>query len=260
MNVIIRPDLIEKFGDSFKEKERQLSLKIDRNKPYFAVRIDGRGFSKFTKRMKFKQDSFLNKELSEMMMETTKLLMENWQASIGYTQSDEITLIFRTERKQFDGKVQKLVSLIAAQTSVLFNKILSNKLSENKETNEVRLDDEKDVVDVLNWRLQDGVRNSILNLGYFNFNQKELHKLNCKSVQQKLLTEKNIDWNKLSNYEKYGCFFIRKQVVINEGTDREAVRNKVFRDEELELLQLIQLSEAETKTDVVSEKLKLFLI
>jgi hypothetical protein len=55
-------------------------------------------------------------------------------------------------------------------------------------------------------------------------------------------------------------FFIRKQVVINEETDREAVRNKVFRDEELELLQLIQLSEAETKTDVVSEKLKFFLI
>lgn len=55
-------------------------------------------------------------------------------------------------------------------------------------------------------------------------------------------------------------FFIRKQVVINEETDREAVRNKVFRDEEFELLQLIQLSEAETKTDVVSEKLKFFLI
>lgn len=55
-------------------------------------------------------------------------------------------------------------------------------------------------------------------------------------------------------------FFIRKQVVINEETDREAVRNKVFRDEELELLQLIQLSEAETKTDVVSEKLNFFLI
>ena len=55
-------------------------------------------------------------------------------------------------------------------------------------------------------------------------------------------------------------FFIRKQVVINEETDREAVRNKVFRDEVLELLQLIQLSEAETKTDVVSEKLKFFLI
>lgn len=53
-------------------------------------------------------------------------------------------------------------------------------------------------------------------------------------------------------------FFIRKQVVINEETDREAFRNKVFRDEELELLQLIQLSEAETKTDVVSEKLKFF--
>lgn len=280
MTVIVRPDLIEKFGDSFKEKENKFSLRINSDKPYFAVRIDGRGFSKFTKRMKFKQDSFLNKELSEIMMETTKLLMENWQASIGYTQSDEITLIFRTERKQFDGKVQKLVSFIAAQTSVLFNKILSNKLSENKEINEVRLDvlnnmfpllpifdcriieldDEKDVVNVLNWRLQDGVRNSILNLGYFNFNQKELHKLNCKSIQQKLSIEKNIDWNKLSNYEKYGCFFIRKQVVINEGTDREALRNKVFRDEKLELLQLIQLSEAETKTDVDSEKLKLFLI
>lgn len=234
MTVIVRPDLIEKFGDSFKEKENKFSLRINSDKPYFAVRIDGRGFSKFTKRMKFKQDSFLNKELSEIMMETTKLLMENWQASIGYTQSDEITLIFRTERKQFDGKVQKLVSLIAAQTSVLFNKILSNKLSENKEINEVRLDvlnnmfpllpifdcriieldDEKDVVDVLNWRLQDGVRNSILNLGYLNFNQKELHKLNCKSIQQKLSIEKNIDWNKLSNYEKYGCFFIRKQLLL----------------------------------------------
>ena len=53
------------------------------------ARLDGRCFHSFTKKLKRPYD----KRLSELMIEITKVLVEESCARIGYTQSDEITLI-----------------------------------------------------------------------------------------------------------------------------------------------------------------------
>ena len=51
------------------------------------IRIDGRGFSKYTKGMNRPFD----KNFTDSMIETMKFLIEETDAIIGYTQSDEIS-------------------------------------------------------------------------------------------------------------------------------------------------------------------------
>ena len=54
------------------------------------------------------------------------------------------------------------------------------------------------------WRQKDCVRNSIQSVGQANFSQKELHGLNVNQVQEKLMTEKGINWSELPNEYKNG--------------------------------------------------------
>ena len=53
------------------------------------IRLDGKCFSKFTKGLVRPYDI----GMSTMMIETTKALVEETNAKIGYTQSDEISLV-----------------------------------------------------------------------------------------------------------------------------------------------------------------------
>ena len=90
-----------------------------------AIRIDGRAFHTFTRGFKRPFDEILIKS----MQETTKYLCEHIQGCVlGYTQSDEITLILVDYKKLdssawFDYEVQKLCSISASMATMAFNKI-----------------------------------------------------------------------------------------------------------------------------------------
>ncbi len=60
--------------------------------PVYA-RIDGRSFSNFTQGMKRPYDE----RITRAMVETTKYLVEETHARIGYAQSDEISLVWQQE-------------------------------------------------------------------------------------------------------------------------------------------------------------------
>ena len=89
-----------------------------------AFRIDGKAFHTFTRGFQKPFDEVLIKS----MQETMKYLCENIQGCIlGYTQSDEITLIL-TDYKNidsdawFDYEVEKLCSVSASMATMAFNK------------------------------------------------------------------------------------------------------------------------------------------
>ena len=90
-----------------------------------AIRIDGKAFHTFTRGFKRPFDEILIKS----MQETTKYLCEHIQGCVlGYTQSDEITLILVDYKKLdssawFDYEVQKLCSISASMATMAFNKI-----------------------------------------------------------------------------------------------------------------------------------------
>ena len=63
------------------------------------------------------------------MIDTTRFLVEETGARTGYTQSDEISLLWHaTDPKDqlfFDGRIQKMVSVLAALATVELNRLLA---------------------------------------------------------------------------------------------------------------------------------------
>lgn len=91
-----------------------------------AIRIDGKAFHTFTRKFQKPFDEILIKS----MQDTMKYLCENIQGCVlGYTQSDEITLILVDYKKLtsdawFDYEVQKMCSIAASMTTMAFNNFL----------------------------------------------------------------------------------------------------------------------------------------
>ncbi|MBO0766333.1 MAG: hypothetical protein J2P50_17325, partial [Hyphomicrobiaceae bacterium] len=88
---------IDDHGDRIKVYEAASEFKLDVRLPIYA-RIDGRAFSRFTRGMQRPFD----RNLSTAMIATAAGLIERTQARIGYTQSDEISLVFLADAPHSD--------------------------------------------------------------------------------------------------------------------------------------------------------------
>ena len=111
----------DEYGNRMKSYERESESTLDLSKPIIA-RIDGKRFSKFTKGMLKPFDH----RMTHCMANTTLALMDNLHADVGYTQSDEITLVFLPKKETgkvvipFNGRVQKATSIFAAMATAEF--------------------------------------------------------------------------------------------------------------------------------------------
>lgn len=120
------------------------NTKLMRRTPV-AIRIDGKAFHTFTRGFQEPFDDVLIKT----MQDTMKYLCENIQGCVlGYTQSDEITLILVDYKKLtssawFDYKVQKVCSIAASMATMAFNKYFAENIKyECSVFEEEMLDDE----------------------------------------------------------------------------------------------------------------------
>lgn len=88
------------------------------------IRLDGKAFHTFTRCFKKPFDEVL----ISTMQDTTKYLCENIQGCVlGYTQSDEITLVLVDYKKLnscawFDNNIQKMCSIAASMATFAFNR------------------------------------------------------------------------------------------------------------------------------------------
>merc|ERR1711916_256770 len=114
------------LGARMKEYEKAFRMYIDGSMPYIA-RLDGHTFSKFTKGLVKPYDE----RLGEAMVNTSRDLLVKFGAMTAFTQSDEITLVFRPvhedtgETLMFGGKVVKMATLMAGYCSARFNYYIS---------------------------------------------------------------------------------------------------------------------------------------
>ena len=212
-----------------------------------AIRIDGKAFHTFTRGFQKPFDEVLIKS----MQETMKYLCENIQGCVlGYTQSDEITLILVDYKKLtssawFDYEVQKICSIAASMATMAFNKFFADNVEKeilsnsDKEGNVV--DDnleiihinhvhsmrkgamfdarcfnipKEEVTNLVYWRQLDASRNSIQMVGQANFSHKELQNKSCNDIQDMLMAQKSINWNNLPTYQKRGSCCVRNKIVI----------------------------------------------
>lgn len=95
------------------------------------LRLDGKAFHSFTRGFKRPFDNIL----VESMQETMKYLCENIQGCVlGYTQSDEITLVLVDYQKLnsaawFDYRTDKMCSIAASMATMAFNKAFNERIN-----------------------------------------------------------------------------------------------------------------------------------
>jgi len=206
------------LGDTCKKYERRsTSDKLMDGIPVIA-RLDGRGFSKLCKGLERPFDS----RMSSLMKDTAKFLLERYNASLAYTQSDEITLVwvnFEADTKMiFGAKVHKLTSLLAASASVYFCKNIPTAIPE-KESHFAEFDcriwnvpNLRKAAEAVLWREMDATRNSISMAAQTYFSHKELQGVGTKEMTSRLLEEKNITWANYPDFFKKGTYFTKHRV------------------------------------------------
>jgi len=205
------------IGDRMKFYERQAAGQ--RLMPLVPVlaRLDGRAFHTFCKGLVKPYDENFHK----LMVETSKFLVEETNALVAYTQSDEITLLWYSEdfKQQvfFDGRVQKMVSVLAGLATAQFNRLLPEYLSQKASMLPVfdcrvwTVPNKAEAANVFLWREQDATRNSVQLAGQAVYEHEELHERNQSDIQEMLHT-KGINWNDYPDWAKRGSWIRREKV------------------------------------------------
>lgn len=180
------------------------------------IRIDGANFSKYTKNF----DKPYDLGFSELMELLTKRLVEETNAVIGYTQSDEITLVlYSNDMKSaiyHNGKKQKILSKLTSFVSNVFNENRSKFINNDKfamfDMRIYQVPTLEWATSQLLWRENDCTRNSIQMLARSVFSHSECDNLNTDELQDKLMLEKNINWNDVDIRFKRGVYVRRTKV------------------------------------------------
>ena len=221
------------IGNRMKQYESVSKNYLMRRQPAI-IRLDGKAFHTFTKDFdKPFDDIFIN-----VMQRTMLYLCEEIQGCVlGYTQSDEITLVLCDYQKLdtdawFGYNVQKMVSVSASMATWIFNKEFSRVSYEMWDSNSSISDEYikkldkaidkgalfdsrafnvpiEEVNNCLLWRQQDATRNSIQALAQSLYSHKELQGINTKALQDKMFTEKGVNWNDLPITQKRGSCCIK---------------------------------------------------
>lgn len=216
----------DNLGDRMKAYESVTNLKLIRRMP-IVLRFDMCHGHTFTRGFQRPFDEIFMKSM-QMTMEA--LCKEIQGVVFGYTQSDEITLVlvdyqtFETSA-WFDNRLEKICSVGASMASRFFNKFfidnvglamadLTNKdVDFSKYTRRFFTADfdcrafnvpKEDVCNCVLWRQKDAERNSIQMLAQSLYSHKELMGISCKQLQNKMLIEKDVNWNNLPTACKRG--------------------------------------------------------
>jgi len=209
------------IGDRMKAYEApSTSRRAFKGQPLI-VRLDGNNFHTFTKGLKRPYDV----DLSELMILTMSALVERFHCDIGYTQSDEITLIFTSEPDSkselvFDGRFQKIETLTASYATAVFNKNLAGYLPQKAhllpcfDARAYVVPNLQEAYHVLLWRQQDATKNAVSMGAQALYSQKQLNGKNGLQLRQMML-------DKGVNFEAYPYFFKRGTFARRLLVDRE---------------------------------------
>lgn len=220
--------MTEGLGDRCKQYEMaEAGKRALRGTPLIA-RLDGRAFHTFTRDLRRPYDE----AMSRCMIETTRYLVRHMNALVGYTQSDEISLAWYEPSQSvseypFDGRLQKLTSVLAGMASVCFLTQLMERLP-GKAAELPHFDCRvwqvptlADAADVFLWREDDATKNSITMAARAVYSDRELHEKDS-SVKQEMLFQKGINWNDYPAFFKRGSYLQRRTVMKSLMEDERA--------------------------------------
>jgi tRNA(His) 5'-end guanylyltransferase len=208
------------------------------------IRLDGKGFSKWTKNL----EKPFDEGFTDDMIETAKYLCENIQgAKFAYAQSDEISIVLTDfdnleSQAWFDYNVQKMTSIAASMATAKFNQLrmARNVVDTEDGYNSVGIMAFKlamfdarvfqvptvdEMVNVMIWRQQDATRNSVSMAASEYFSHKSLEGVSSNDKQERLFQEEGINWNDYPVKFKRGTV-IKKEEVTFVVKDDEPIDGK----------------------------------
>lgn len=230
------PERKDKMGDRLKAYEHIETEQRFPPNTWLYVRLDGRGFSKFTRGLARPYD----KRMSELMMIVTKALVVEYNAIIGYTQSDEISLLIPNTYEKgciFDAKKQKLLSTIAGLASSIFTAHLPTMIPEKDPLKTNRfpsfdcrifpIGNESEAANALLWREHDAIKNSVSMVAHDKFSHKQLQGLSTDVMKDMLKTKANVIWDDFPDFFKSGVYFKRQTYFIDTPDVGRVERSRI---------------------------------
>lgn len=245
------------------------------------IRLDGKAFHSFTRGLKKPFDALFIKT----MQDTMEYLCSNIQGcKFGYVESDEISLCLWNWSKNesdawFGNNLQKMVSISASMAGVAFNRYWNGNVAEYLSECEPDITEEEDkyrttiknkaemlmpvfdsrafiipaeeVHNYFVWRQNDCMRNSIQGLAQSLYSEREIHRINTSKLQNKMFSEKGVNWNDYSVVERRGTCIYKIPTKVIGLNGETVIRNKWTMDTNMPIL-----SKPESKEFVTSKVFK----
>ena len=177
---------------------------------FMVARLDGRGFTRLTKETCRFEAPFDERFRDLMVATPTSLMTCGFHVTYAYTQSDEISLLFSEDERQFGRKLRKYNSTLAGEASARFSLMLGQIATFDCRISQ--LPSEALVVDYFRWRNEDAARNSLSAYCYWTLRkagmseQQATNTLDGLSVAQKneLLFQHGLNFNDIPLWQKRG--------------------------------------------------------
>ena len=211
---------------------------------YLAARLDGRNFTRLTKETCPFEAPF-DTRFRDAMVDTAKHLLEcGFRIVYGYTESDEISLLFHPKDNTFGRKTRKINSVLAGEASAHLSLRLG--VAACFDSRVVPLPNPECVKDYFSWRQEDAHRNSLNAHCYWMLRKKGISAreatgmIEGKSVSWKneLLFSEGVNYNELPGWQKrgiglYHSVYERKGYNPESGQEELCTRSRIETEMEL---------------------------
>lgn len=177
---------------------------------HIVTRLDGRGFTRLT-RETHPFDPPYNERFRDLMVTTTEHLMNcGFRIIYGFTQSDEISLLFHRDDNTFGRKLRKIISVLAGEASAKFSLLLGDTACFDSRVSQ--LPNAETVIDYFRWRQEDANRNALNGHCYWTLRRDGLSvdeataalKRMSTADKNELLFQHGVNFNDLPDWHKRG--------------------------------------------------------
>ena len=165
-------------------------------------------------------DKPFDARLSSIMRAVTSHLIDQTQARVGYTQSDEITLVFESEGPEnepiFGGRVFKMTSVLSSMASAKFTLLAAEawpdrvqRIVPSFDCRVFNVPSREEAVNALIWRERDAARNAVQSVAQTHFSPAMIHGKSAADLVEMLL-ENGVSMDSFPVAHRLGCYLARR--------------------------------------------------